>query len=93
MRASPHSCETGILIRIGGEKDEASCGVPGENFTGCFNPGTIWESNIHQDNIWFEPLDRPHCSSFGCCLADDSNAVVIVQDGSQTDSDHFMVVD
>jgi len=50
----------------------------GENITRDFNTGTIRESDIHQDDVRFESLDRLHRASFGSCLADDCNALAVV---------------
>jgi len=67
--------------------------MPGQNSTTGFDPGAVRESHIHQDDVRSESLDRPHRGGFESCLADDGNAVVVVQDGSQADTDHFVIVD
>ena len=67
--------------------------MPAEDVRGRFNPGAIRESDIHQDDVRFEPLDRLYCGCLGSCLADNGNALAIVQDRSQADTDHFVIVD
>ncbi len=72
----------------------SSCrGMPGENSAAGFDPGAVRESDIHQDDVRSESLDRLHRGGFGSYLADDGNALVVVQDGSQADTDYFVIVD
>jgi hypothetical protein len=40
-----------------------------------------------------EAIDRLHRSYFGSCFTDNGNAVMVVQDGSQANTDHFVIVD
>ena len=55
--------------------------------------GAIREPNVHQDDVRSESIDRLHCSQLGSCFTDNGNAVMIMQDGSQADTDHFVIVD
>jgi len=67
--------------------------LTGENTTTGIDAGAIWKSNVHQDDIRSESIDRLHSGYSGSCFTDDSNAVMIVQDSSQANTDHFVIVD
>jgi hypothetical protein len=67
--------------------------VTGENLTTGVDAGAIREPNVHQNYVRSEPIDRLHRSYFGSCFSDNGNAVTIMQDGSQADTDHFVIVD
>jgi hypothetical protein len=40
-----------------------------------------------------ESRDGPHGGGLRSCLADDDNALVVVQDGAQADTDDLVIVD
>ena len=91
--AGQHGRQGGIIIGIGCEKDDSCRGVTGENLTSGVDAGAIREPNVHQDDVRLEAIDRLHRSYFGSCFTDNGNAVMVVQDGSQANTDHLVIVD
>ena len=62
-------------------------------FPAGFDAGPIRKADIHQDHIRPKTLRFFRRLGLGVRFSHDRDALIIVQNGSQPDANHFMVVD